>query len=355
MWTIENKSARRRLRNFVLGLGVIIIVPVFVNFLFGDFRLFNSFVQFVDEISYGFSIGALFWLGNWAIGSSVGRMFNWRKNPSRANLISLLTFILYGILVSLTVPWFFAVNQWKVPAERLLNTIVINGFIAISVDMIIISIFYSNYIVHYWGKSIKNEEELKRENLIARYEALKNQVNPHFLFNTLNTLTGVVEQNPEKASEFIRKLSDIYRYVLEQKDKELIPLKEELKFADDYIFLSKIRYGNGLNVKNNISGNEQLIVPLGLQMLIENAIKHNVISDDKPLDIEMGTDGDSIYVKNNLQRKSSVDNTNRVGLENLVKRYEYLSDIQVQIIESESQFEVRIPLLKTDKDELPDR
>lgn len=348
MWTIKDKTKIRRIRNFFIGLAVIILIPVCINLIFGDFDQFKSFRQFIDEISYGFMLGALFWLGNWFIGRFTGKKLNWRKNPQKANLISLLSFIIWGMIVSLSMPYIFFNFVWEVPEDRILTYIISNAFMCISVDLIIISIFYSNYIVHYWGESIKNEEELKRENLIARYEALKNQVNPHFLFNTLNTLTGIVEQDPEKGSVFIRKLSDIYRYVLEQKDKELIPVNEELKFVDDYVYLSKIRYGEGLNVEINISDDHTLIVPLGLQMLIENAIKHNIISDDKPLSVEIGNDEQYIYVKNTLQRKSSVESNNKVGLENLVKRYEYISDRSVQIIETETEFEVKLPLLKNE-------
>jgi hypothetical protein len=291
-------------------------------------------------------LGALFWIGNYGIGTITGNKLDWRKNPVKANLISMLSFIFYGLIVSLVVPFVFLKYYYELPPDRLLNAVIGNAFMCISIDIIIISIFYSNFIVHFWGESIKNEEELKRENLIARYEALKQQVNPHFLFNTLNTLTGVVEKNPEKATEFIHKLSDIYRYVLEQKDKELISLKEELKFVDDYIYLSKMRYGDGLSVDNTIVADNILIVPLGLQMLIENAIKHNIISDEQPLRIEMGNNDAYIWVRNSLQRKSSMEVTNRVGLDNLKNRYEYISDKEVMIIEAEKTFEVRLPLIK---------
>lgn len=346
MWTIKDKTKIRRFGNFLIGLAVIILIPAIINIFFGDFNLFNSFRDFVNEVWFGFTVGGSFWFGNWSIGVVTGRKLDWRKNPKKANLISLLAFITWGLIVSLVVPYIAAKYIWEVPAERLLNAVVGTAFICISVDLIIISIFYSNYIVHYWGETIKNEEELKRENLIARYEALKNQVNPHFLFNTLNTLTGVVEQDPSKASEFIRKFSDIYRYVLEQKDKELISLGEELKFVDDYVFLSKIRHGDGLVIKNQMKSDGYVIIPLGLQMLIENAIKHNIISDDQPLKIELGMGDEFLFVRNNLQRKSTIENTNQVGLENLVKRYEYLSDRKVVISESKTNFEVQLPLLK---------
>src|SRR4030043_2135004 len=149
----------------------------------------------------------------------------------------------------------------------------IKALICISLEMTFIAIYYSTYLTKYWQESIEANEELKRENLLATYEALKNQVNPHFLFNSLNTLSGVVEQKPELAPDFIKKLSDIYRYVLEQNDKELVSINDELKFVEDYIFLSQMRFGKGLIFKSCLTKNKSLLViPLGLQMLVENAI-----------------------------------------------------------------------------------
>ena len=119
---------------------------------------------------------------------------------------------------------------------------------------LIIFYFYNTTLIsNNWIKSIEKNEELKRENLLAKYEALKNQVNPHFLFNSLNTLSGLVEQKPELATDFIKKLSDIYRYVLEQNDKELVSINDEMKFVEDYIFLSKMRFGKGLIFNSHIT------------------------------------------------------------------------------------------------------
>ena len=180
------------------------------------------------------------------------------------------------------------------------------------------------------------------------YEALKNQVNPHFLFNSLNTLSGLVEQKPELATEFIKKLSDIYRYVLEQSDKELVSIHNEMKFVEDYIFLSKMRFGKSLIFNSELSsGNNILIVPLGLQMLIENAIKHNIISDKKPLKIEIVIEEGFIIVKNNIQKKNTISSDKEpLGMENLKKRYEYLSNVPVEVIESDNTFIVKLPIIQ---------
>ena len=176
---------------------------------------------------------------------------------------------------------------------------------------------------------------------------MKNQVNPHFLFNSLNTLTGVVEQKPELSTSFIKKLSDIYRYVLEQSDQEMVPISKEMKFVDDYIFLLKMRFGEALKFNSNLSNENKIqVVPLGLQILVENAIKHNIVSDDLPLKIEIYIDDTSLTVKNNLQKKKTIITEKEpLGLENLRKRYEYLSNTSIEIITSESDFIVKLPLI----------
>jgi hypothetical protein len=348
MMSTKKISIKKEIKRQIVALLVIIAIPFVINLAYGDLDQFKSVLDFIDENSFGVVVGIVCYLGNEIIWIVTRKKLNWLGNPAKANLISLLSFITYGMLAGLIVGFVFHKYIWLTPANRLIDSILSKAFIVLTVDLTIVSIFYSRFIVRYWIASIKNEEKLKHESLVARYEALKNQVNPHFLFNTLNTLTGVVEKNPEKASEFIRKLSDIYRYVLEQKDKELIQIKEEMIFVQDYIYLSKIRYGDGLYVEYHVDNDNYMIVPLGLQMLIENAIKHNIISSDQPLKVEIGTDKNFISIRNNLQRKSTVGHANQIGLENLIKRYAYLSDTKVEIIETKTHFEVKLPLLKNE-------
>jgi LytS/YehU family sensor histidine kinase len=216
-------------------------------------------------------------------------------------------------------------------------------------DLMVISMFYSTHLTKYWIKAIEKNEELKQENLIAKYNALKNQVNPHFLFNSLNTLSGVVEQKPELATDFIKKLSDTYRYVLEQSDKELVSIHDEMKFVEDYIFLSKMRFGEALLFNSVLPAKSSLhVVPLGLQMLVENAIKHNIIADDMPLRIEIGIEEAFVILKNNIQTKTTIASDKKPqGLENLKKRYAYLADTSIQVIKSDKEFVVKLPIIKS--------
>ncbi|MBN2348380.1 MAG: histidine kinase [Bacteroidales bacterium] len=345
---MKRKIALKQVGMFIFMVFGLLIVSALLSLIFSGFRWFSSFQSFVNRTAYGFIIGLCFGIGNWILGVNTGKRLNWSKNPKKANMISLLSFIFYGISVSLAVPYFFSVYVWRLSGDLIYTHVINNAFVAITVDLIIISIYYSQYLVHFWGKTIQKTEELKRENLLAKYEALKNQVNPHFLFNSLNTLSGLVEQHPEKAPEFIKKLSDIYRYVLEQREKELTPLENELQFVKNFFYLLKIRFGNGIHLNQNISDSQDIqIAPLGLQMLVENAIKHNVISDEKQLSINLELEDGYIVVRNNILKKSSSISSNPVGLENLKSRYTYLTGKPVIVNVTEYYFEVKLPILKT--------
>ena len=340
------RPRRFKARNVLIILPLLLVVSTVVTYFFVGNELFTSFPKYLEGIIYGFLVGLTFWLGNSFLGWYTGVRLNWRKNPQRANMITMLGFILFGIVASVMVPFVYYGVYHKY-YEGLLRTVVVNGFINFAVDITFMVVFYSRYLAQFYAKSLQSEQDLKRENLIAKYEALKNQVNPHFLFNSLNTLTGVVEQNPKKAVGFIKKLSDIYRYVIEQQDKEVVTSGEEMKFVNDYYDLAQIRHGKALSLTIHLSDKVFFVAPLGLQMLVENAIKHNIVSDDKPLHIEIGFSGEYVYVKNNLQRKNVIKKDGTVGLQNLKNRYQYLSDIPVEIVESESEFMVKLPLIES--------
>ncbi|NJK95863.1 MAG: histidine kinase [Bacteroidales bacterium] len=237
---------------------------------------------------------------------------------------------------------------WGMSGESVFYDVLVKAFFSTVINLVVFYFYSTTLISNNWIKAVEKNEELKRENLLARYEALKNQVNPHFLFNSLNTLSGLVEQQPELATGFIKKLSDIYRYVLDQNDKELVSIHDELKFVDDYVFLSRIRLGEGLIFHSHIpDGQTFQVVPLGIQMLVENAIKHNIASDDMPLTIEMKLVSGFVIVQNNHQMKKTIPSGKLpLGLENLKKRYAYLSGKSVEIIETEDMFTVKLPLVE---------
>jgi hypothetical protein len=341
------KVSRQFIRMEITGLVILLTGSFLILFLFDGKEMFSSFTRFFRGISYGFVFGLCFWQGNYFIAQTAGERLNWRKNAKKANTITLLFIFFYGVLVSICIPFIYYKYVFHVPPDKLYGHIIGGSFTGLTIDFAIVGIYYSGFLAKYWMQSIQREEQLKQENLISKYEALKNQVNPHFLFNSLNTLAGIVEKDSITATQYIKKLSDIYRYVLEQKDKETVSISEELQFAEDYIYLQKMRYGAGLNFVSGIMDRNGQVAPLALQILIENAIKHNVIADDQPLHIELLEDQDHYVIKNNLQRKKTMHQNSRIGLDNLFKRYEFLSSGKVEIQENGYEFIVRLPIIKS--------
>ncbi len=198
-----------------------------------------------------------------------------------------------------------------------------------------------------WQDAIRREQKLKEEKLIFQYETLKNQVNPHFLFNCLNTLSSLVNSKPSLADSFINKLSSIYRYVLENKDVELVNLNSEIEFAKDYFFLQQIRDEDKINMTIDADGQKgYLILPISLQILIENALKHNSATRNKPLQINVYfKEVDYIVVENTLQRKSIIEKSSKIGLKNLAERIKLATGREMRVEQSDQKFTVKIPLM----------
>lgn len=341
----EGKITPRSIRRVLLVLAGLVFISGLISFIFTGVEIFKSIKVFFDQTFYGILMGFVFFLGNSVIGYITAQKMDWINHTERANLISLLSFMLFGIAASILVPYFFHSIVNGMSGEDLRRTVVMSSFINLTVDILVISVYYSHYMVKHLKASIENEKNLKREKLLAKYEALKNQVNPHFLFNSLNTLAGVVEQDSEKAVEYIEKLSKIYRYVLDQRDKELTTVEKELSFVNDYVYLAKLRYGCGLQVNIAVESMDKMVVPLGLQILIENCIKHNVVEDDRPLTIKLYEQRKYLVVENNMQKKTTIAKKEKIGLDNLTKRYQYLCDAPVVIENSELSFIVKVPLL----------
>ncbi len=191
-------------------------------------------------------------------------------------------------------------------------------------------------------------EELKRMTAQAELQLVKSQINPHFLFNNLNVLSALVMKNTGEANRFIEEFSKVYRYILANHDKELVDIKTELNFIKPYIFLLQKRFTDGLDIEIEVPEAYQklYIIPASLQMLIENAIKHNIVSKNRPLQIVVHINGNNtIVVSNNLQLRESVDNSTKIGLANIVKRYLLVSGRTVEVKKEGNAFSVALPLL----------
>jgi len=259
---------------------------------------------------------------------------------SGAAIVSLLAlflarFVHYVVLEKMELPAFLA--------KEGLQYYWISLVIAIVVALIFYAFFYYKYRQEFKVK----EQKIIAGTASAKFDALKNQLDPHFLFNSLNVLTSLIEENPRQAQKFTTSLSKVYRYVLEQKNKDLISVKEELQFAKTYVQLLKMRFEDSIvfEIPDESQDPEAKIVPLSLQLLLENAVKHNVVTSERPLHIKVFEQHGSLVVQNNFQEKQVVKKSSGVGLQNIKQRYAILTDKQIAIEKDSINFSVRLPML----------
>lgn len=204
-------------------------------------------------------------------------------------------------------------------------------------------------IMESMKKARLKAEQLEKENLLSQFSALKSQVNPHFLFNSLSILASLVKTNPDLSEQFIDRLSRAYRYILEQHDSAVVPLQKELEFLRAYTFLLQTRFENKFEVRTNLdnsAGAEGFIPPLTLQMLVENAVKHNRMSEKEPLVINIDQEGDLLHVRNPFRPRGGETPSTGLGLQNIMNRYALLTDQPVWAGEREAEFVVSVPLIR---------
>ncbi len=286
------------------------------------------------------------WLGNAALGQWVDTKISWFERPVMRFIIGMISMTLYtiGIIYFILVLFEFVFNL------RLIGDDLVGTFKIATIITFCISFFmHSRAFLLNWKQASIDTEILKKESIAAKYESLKNQVNPHFLFNSFNALTNLVYEDQDKAVQFIKQLSDVYRYVLDTRDKEVVSLEEEKKFLESYLYLQQIRFGDKLKLEVKLDGVKSMVAPLVLQMLVENSIKHNIISEENPLTIRVYSHDHFIVIENNLQKKTIMEEDSPgIGLDNIQKRYEFLSDTKVEVIRNE-MFIVKLPIIPESK------
>lgn len=316
-------------------------LPLLLHFVFPG--LYGPSVQaFGCGILWTASITLVIWSGCEIIERVLNRHISWKKNPGRRIIIQFFCVILFSFLVSILAYMLEPHEQHKAFEHFVLSTV-----ITVSITVLINMIGLSRFFFQEWKNSIRENEELKKENIQSQFESLKNQVNPHFLFNCLNTLSGLIEEKPANAVDFVGNMAQVYRYLLIQNNNYTAILKDEIDFLESYLFLNKVRFEKALQFTINISeeASQKKLANLSMQILVENAIKHNVIMESKPLFIEIFDENNYLVVRNNLQKKEAVSSTG-TGLANITHRYALLAQgKEVIISEDEKYFTIKIPLL----------
>lgn len=233
-------------------------------------------------------------------------------------------------------------------ADGLLKNVMNNSLITSVINLIVITVIEAIVWFKRSQQSLVKAEKLERENSQIRFETLKSQLNPHFLFNSLNVLSSLIKKDSDKAQNFVDEFSSVYRYTLDVIEKPVVELREELDFAKSFLYLQKIRFDNAVDMEINVDASKltYLVPPLAVQTLLENAFKHNKASVDNPLKIKIYNDDDVLVVINNLQPKIKGADSKKVGLNNLSKRYELLGEILPQYSVTEKEYIAKIPLIK---------
>jgi two-component system LytT family sensor kinase len=346
-----NSNSSVAIRQFKEG----VIVSLKITLIFALlFTLINQNFS-LKAIGYTLLISAMYSFGlgftQGIINDSLSNKWDWIEHTNTRIWAGIVTTVLYTVPAVLLIDY---VNFIVISGHNI-DRFFTGAYLWQHIFYIILSFGVSAFIhargfMIQWKNSVKQEstkQEIVAKTETAKFESLKNQLDPHFLFNSLNVLTSLIGENPSQAERFTTKLSKVYRYVLEQRNKDLVPIEEELKFAKTYMELLGMRFEDAVkfNIPDSISNDALKIVPLSLQLLLENAVKHNVVSSSKPLTINIYEEGNYLIIENNINPKEAIGKSTKVGLQNVADRYGLITDKGVKIANNNKTFRVSLPLL----------
>lgn len=336
------KKNSRFIYMFIVGIGISTLLHFIIKPIEKDH---NVLLDYFTSIM----ITILVWEGNLRLDDWLNKKFPWVGNAGKRILIQLPISMVYSAMAIYLSMLFFNQFVCALPTaakEAFMSTAVIIG---VMVSIILLSFEIGAQFFSNWKASLIEIEHHKTEIVQAQLQNLKNQINPHFLFNNMSVLSSLVYKDPDKAVDFINQLSKVYRYLLDNKDKELVSLDEELTFIRSYTYLLQIRFDTNIKFNIEVDNNalQKLVPPMAIQILVENAIKHNEISEALPLTVSIKNTADVLEVSNNLQLRSHSEPSSKTGLKNIKDRYHYFTDKPVEIIENAESFVVKIPLLNS--------
>lgn len=331
------------------GLILSIIIAsffIFLEMIFG--RKVNLDVAFFTEIGYYCLYGVTLTVLNGVFFDYMNQSVVWDKYRKYRIALGVFGSVIITMIGVFFIRLFIKIFIEHKSFDQFIHTETVQNYIFPFLITMVVSLFFHS--VYFYKKS--QENKVKEQKIIAgtasaKFETLKNQIDPHFLFNSLNVLTSLIEENPDNAQKFTTSLSKIYRYVLEQKDKELVSVEEELSFAKTYMNLLKMRFENSVfyELPEQINNLEAKVVPLSLQLILENTVKHNIASEKKPLHIRIYEKEDYLVIENDYQKKEVLQDRKGVGLQNIVDRYSIITNRKVRIEQTEKYFRVALPML----------
>jgi two-component system LytT family sensor kinase len=324
---------------FVLGFVFILINQ--------EFTVKGVSLTLLISAMYSFTLG----FGNGMINEYLNSKWDWVKETNKRVWIGVFTTAIYTGIAVLIIHYVQYIIFFGHKIENFFSGHLFwVHLFAFIFSLGVAAFFHAKSFMNKW-KSAMTQESTKQEIVAktetAKFESLKNQLDPHFLFNSLNVLTSLIGENPNLAEKFTTKLSKVYRYVLEQRNKDLVPIEEELKFAKTYMELLGMRFEDAVkfNIPDSLSNNALKIVPLSLQLLLENAVKHNVVSSSKPLTINIYEEANYLIIENNINPKEAIGKSTKVGLQNITDRYGLITQKGVKVENNNKTFKVSLPLL----------
>lgn len=336
-------------KNLIVLLWVSIGTALFFFFFFTEEKTIENFVlSFLISTLYTFFLG----VGNGVINDFLNKKFPWSEATTKRAFISVISILIANfVLVYFCNYVNFVLFQKDATTEEFFSGKYnfINWFM-VNIALLISAFLHARSFMEELKKTSKKEvveQKLIAKSANAQFESLKNQLDPHFLFNSLNVLSSLIDENPKQAQKFTASMSKIYRYVLEQKDKELVTVEDEIEFAKTYCELLKTRFEDSVDFIFDVRKEDyrRYVVPLSLQLLLENCIKHNFATSSKPLIIKIFSENDTLCIENNLQVREQMKESAGIGLANIVQRYSLLTDRNVFIEKSEDYFKVKLPML----------
>ncbi len=344
------KSSRTKEQLNDIGFRLILVpffgiaIPLVTGMINGrNFSNWEVKMSFLYTIAIAFVI----WQGNRYLHFTLRSYFDWFNKPLKKIVTLLLAISFYTIPVSavLLVGWYYIFGQGIVNWN-----VVVTSTLIIMICVIFITHAYETvFLVKESESEMLRSEQLERARAEAELEALKNQIDPHFIFNSLNTLSYLIEVRPAKAKKFNDNLAEVYRYILQNKARELVLLREEMEFLKSYFLLLKIRFEKAVEINFSIpdeSLDQYLIPPISLQILAENAIKHNEFSDRQPLVINIEQQDDHLHISNTVKTKTLRKPSSKIGLQNLAERYKLTTGKDIEVKHDEKEFIVNLPILK---------
>jgi len=335
----------KEIKPTLIIVGIICVLTVFLQVYFtGRLNANNLSTSILYNIYYGVPLS----LVNGYFFDFLSRMVPWDLQPKKRAILGVVGSIAVTMATLIILNLILRVYFWGNDFSTLWNLASRNFyFIALVITVIVSTTIHAIEFFKEIQKEKMISHKLRQEKLATELSALRSHVDPHFLFNSFNVLSGLIDENPEKAQDFLAGLSKIYRYILEQRNDDTSTVEDELAFAEKYIDLQQMRFENSIAVETEISKDTltKKIPSLSLQLLLENAIKHNGFSDTHPLKINISEEGDSLIIKNNIQHRNNIEDSSGMGLQNINDRYSLLTKKQIEVISEDELFTVKLPLI----------